>query len=325
MDWYEIFPSGTPTFIYATQMAYDRTRGRMVLYGGRLSGGGTTTDLRTWELYGGAWHAVTTAAAPTITGGTDAPIEGWMVFDESRDVCVLFFYNQDGSGTCEIWEYDGSDWTQFGGTVPQRQSSAGVYVTSISKTLFWGGGPSLSGSADTTYYTYDGSSVSSHTTAAAPTQRNQLALAYDRDRDEVVMVGGYTGVTPPSSALRPNDTWTLNPSAGTPNWTQESPATTPFYDDSFPNEVGESQNKAAFSEQLGKVLLAKPGADHSTWLWDGTNWTDVQPTVEPANDFGNVQWNPEYNRIHYYGGADTTSWLFPANAFRPQIYRRLFL
>lgn len=330
-NWYEIFPTGTPTFILNHMMAYDRGRDRIVLYGG-LAIGETFpgTDLRTWELYGGAWHAVTTTNQPKQWGPgpskTYAPWEGWMVYDETREVSVLFFDNNFGDGSCETWTYDGSDWTDSGATIPKRNQSAGVWDPVGEHVVMWGGGLGTTvtpGTDDTTYYTWNGTAWSSHTTVDAPEARDQVSMAYDQANANIVMFGGYTG-SGTGPALRPNDTWTLDLS-GTPNWTEESPTVVPYFNNGT-DEAGEDRNAMTFAEDLGKVLLAVMAGPSSTWLWDGSDWEEVLPAVEPADAGGAVAWNPEYNKTLYYGGsASIRAWLFPRPGFGPQIYRRPLL
>lgn len=336
LNWYETFPAGTPTFRLKGMIAYDRVRGRLVMYGGLAVGESFPgTDLRTWELYGGSWNAVTTTNQPKQWGPgpakTRAPWEGWMVYDEVNEVCVLHFdANSGGSSTCETWTYDGTDWTDTGATTPNRGTSAAVWDPVGEQVVMWGGAlnRSLSGAADYSYYTWDGSAWTTHTTANAPVMRDQHGLAYDIANDVIVMFGGYTGVNG-APTVRPDDTWTIDPNAGTPDWTQESPANNPTYYQL--GEGGEIPGLMVYAEDIGKTLICSPGGVgagiSSTWTYDGTDWEAVLPDVEPVAAGGMMSWEPEYNRTIYYGGGGSPytkrAWLFPRRRFVPQIYRRL--
>lgn len=328
-DWYEVFPSGgPPSFTYNAAGCFDTARNRFVLYGGRGSAGGLVTDLRTWELYGGAWHAVTTAHQPVIQDGTHAPFESvWMVFDEARGVSVLNYWNLESgpvTNTCRTWEYDGTDWTEFTGSSPFKILSAAAYDPVGSQIVMWGGtgdgtGTLLPHTADLDYYTYEGTAWTHHTTANGPVRRDRPAFVYDQANANFLMIGGFTGDSSDSwwpNTLRPNDTWTLDLS-GTPDWTQESPAVDPYPNTGSTSEFAEALGAGSYAEDLNTVIVTIPfGTHQTTFFWDGTNWSDPAPAVSPYPSEGIQNWNPEYNKTMYYGGFHTTArtdvWLYPS-------------
>jgi hypothetical protein len=110
-----IAPSGRGT------TAYDKARGRLVLFNGT----------QTWEHDGAAWIQRTPAQSPNPRSFM------WsMAYDEAR--CVTVIYEEglpSGFGIHESWQWDGETWTPL--PVPPRMSSSTAQRTQ----LVWHGGP----------------------------------------------------------------------------------------------------------------------------------------------------------------------------------------
>jgi hypothetical protein len=107
------------------------------------------------------------------------------------------------------------------------------------------------------------------TTTPAPSQRWDVAMAFDRARNRVVLFGGQYSTTVK------NDTWEFD---GT-NWTQLSPATVP---------TARRFTAMAYDNARGVVVMF--GGENATgstryndtWEWNGTNWTQRSPSTVPS-------------------------------------------
>ena len=104
--WYQVETSTVPPRRYKPGVAFDRTRQRIVMFGGNNGAGGIGD---TWEYDGTTWQMITTSHSP----GRCATVH--MAYDEARSVTVLHLGDYGGEG-CDnpgtTWEYDGVDWTQ---------------------------------------------------------------------------------------------------------------------------------------------------------------------------------------------------------------------
>ncbi|MGA7106150.1 MAG: kelch repeat-containing protein, partial [Terracidiphilus sp.] len=136
--------------------------------------------------------------------------------------------------------------------------------------------------------------------AASPSVRSTTAITYDAAHGQIVMFGGFNG-----SYL--NDTWLWN---GT-TWTQAFPQNSPS---------PRSNVQMVYDPARGNVVLfggLQAGADNApdvrlddTWIWNGTNWTNVTPS-SPANSptggraSASMVFDPATNNVTLFGGLDT--------------------
>ena len=164
-------------------MAYDSQRGVAVLVGAQ----------GTWEWDGTSWTQVSAVA-----------LRGRLAYDSQRGVTVLFGGSVGGGDT---WEWDGTAWTQVATTGPSARTwPALAYDSQRGVTVLFGGlaPPAVPGSspalADS--WEWDGTTWSQVVTAG-PSARFGSAMAYDSQREEVVLFGGG-GLPQPSNF---GDTW----------------------------------------------------------------------------------------------------------------------
>jgi len=163
-------------------IAYDRDRGRIVLFGGYRRMGEKTQRLGdTWEWNGNRWLKM------AVTG--PAPRNGAaMAYDQRRHRVVLF----GGPGPSnEMWEWDGHQWTRLqAGDVPGRFNPAMAYDGARHEVVRFGGWTG-STRANDTWVLRSGRWVLLE--VAGPPARNHSAIVYDSDRDRVVLFGGHDG------------------------------------------------------------------------------------------------------------------------------------
>jgi hypothetical protein len=176
-------------------MTYDTLRQRVVLFGGYryLSGDNYFDD--TWEWDGTEW----TQIADT---GPSARAFLPMIFDSSRECLVLF----GGYDKTVVWLGDTWEWSEDAGWVRRQDMGPGstVYPTMAyteEHTVLHGHPPGGTGAGQT--WEWDGT-LWTQRQDMGPLARNAYALAYDSQRDRVVLFGGSYGI---SGNL--GDTWEL--------------------------------------------------------------------------------------------------------------------
>jgi uncharacterized protein (TIGR03437 family) len=126
-NWTQFNNAATPPGRWGHVMAFDTSRGRVVLFGGygpAYPGGADTND--TWEFDGSTWVQVLPQASPPSL------VQAAMVYDQSRSRIVMF-------GGTQAWEYTpGPVWavaTTHAGTFSQGQTGA-TYTVTVANTVW---------------------------------------------------------------------------------------------------------------------------------------------------------------------------------------------
>jgi hypothetical protein len=173
-------------------MAYDRARGRAVLYGGFNDAQGEIRDV--WEWDGAAWTQRATNMNVVAVGAG---------YDEKA--AVLYLYSVlPGTQTVVTDSWDGTTLTRTAlagpGCVPPHPQLVALGPTR-GGLLFYAGtcGPAFN-TPET--WRWDGASWAK-VTGSQPDLRTNAAMAYDRDRDRVVLFGGEVTQGAPDLG----DTW----------------------------------------------------------------------------------------------------------------------
>ena len=268
-------PNAPPASLRAA-MCYDAARHRMVLIGAGLGGNDT------WEYDGADWSLRTPAHRPPVQIGPA------LAFDPRRSRTVLSVNNQ-------TWEWDGSDWTQVvtAHTPPPMSGHGLAYDAEHRRMLLFGGTVSIIPyvvSAE--LWSYDGNDWTPLHSGVAPPARSRTMLAYDRDREVVVLFGGR------GSGGSLNDTWELRGSEWIPRAPQLSPA------------PRDSAMLVYDARSRNCVLFGGINANNQyltdTWLYDGTNW---QPTYQigppPRFDYA-MTFDELRQEVVLFGGSQGT-------------------
>jgi hypothetical protein len=195
-----------------TQISRDERSGPMAFDTKRQRPVAVTTPqevqpLRTSELNGTNWTQVADAGPSWRTSFSVA-------YDEERAKLVLFGGNlvdgifRPGGDT---WGWDGQVWQQLSDIGPSPRYGAAMAYDSARKRVVLFGGLANEGGAsalkgDT--WTWDGA-LWEQLEDMGPSPRQGAAMAYDRDRDRMVLFGGTT--FKPGGDCR--DTWELGPYA----------------------------------------------------------------------------------------------------------------
>jgi hypothetical protein len=128
----------------------------------------------------------------------------------------------------------------------------------------------------------------------SPPTRRGHAMAYDTDKNVVVLFGGWGE----SEGGYLTDTWEWD---GT-SWLQRTPSQTPSK---------RSGHAMAYDGACHCVLLFgghNPAPLGDTWQWNGVTWTQRTPAVSPAPRYRHaLAWNDSLMRVLLFGGNDGTS------------------
>ena len=112
-------------------MAYDRSRGQTVLFGGSGSGG-LLGD--TWEWDAGVWIQRSSSGPSPRFGHA-------MAYDEIRQQVILFGGN-DGSVKNDTWAWNGTTWSLINNSGPSpRMDVAMASDPERSRVVLFGGEP----------------------------------------------------------------------------------------------------------------------------------------------------------------------------------------
>ena len=261
--------------------AYDRSRDRVVLFGGSADISQPTVDGETWEWNGTIWSE----RLPQSPGARWHTKMAYL--DESQQLLIYGGLSNFEDFVTDTWTWDGESWTDAtasaGTPPPGRLEHALTYDPSRNRAVLFGGYRDESGSR--TYYSgtweYDGTEWSNRTpnAAEAPPVRSSPALAYDSGRNRVILFGG--GFIDGQSSSGFNDLWEWD---GT-DWTDVSP--------SFGARPAAREDALMAYDPSSQRLLLYGGrgfdgedVSRETWAWNGSSWTELTAIPTPQGQFG---------------------------------------
>jgi hypothetical protein len=138
-NWTQRVPAQSPPARQQTALAFDRARGRTVLFGGAPSSNVVGTIFAdTWEWDGTNWSPAGSANAPPRR------LEHALAYDAARGRTVLFggFGGANGSYVelQDTWEWDGIDWTQraTASSPPGRRGHVLAFDAARGRTVLFG-------------------------------------------------------------------------------------------------------------------------------------------------------------------------------------------
>jgi hypothetical protein len=176
--------------------AYDTRRKVFVLHGGQTNTRSSTGRVRagdTWEFDGQRWSRVATDGPGPRTGAS-------MVYDERRQVMVLFGGRDASTFFGDTWLWDGIRWKQVVANGPPPRLAAGMaYDSRKGETVLFGGYEAGGYRGDT--WVWNGQTWKP-VDVAGPSPRADPFMAYDASRGVAVLFGG-TGNLPTGLG----DTW----------------------------------------------------------------------------------------------------------------------
>ena len=260
----------------------------------------------------GTWTELTPTTSPPPSAGHD------VVSDGSRALC--FGGKEGGAGLQnKIWAFDGTDWTDIsptsGPTPPARKTGGVAWDSGRGRLVVFGG--DQGGPSDDTWE-WDGSTWTQMSPASSLPAMKQCDMVYVPGLATTYLFGGSDGTT------LYDETWAWD---GV-NWTQLSPATVP---------PARRQHFMACDTSSSTVFMyggfstaSTTWTNHKdTWVFDGTNWTEIVtanfPTggggtyglnngamsYDPLRDvmvlFGGVENGPTLPSTWEFDGADWTN------------------
>ncbi len=167
------------------RLAYDRHRGRTVLFGG--------LDATTWEWDGASWTGID-AVGPTPLARNDSAL----AYDGDQELTWMFGgQSVDGTRLRDLWSWDGVAWEQhhYDGPGPEaRRGHEMVYDASRSRLVVHGGI-----SNDTRTWEWDGQRWESF--SGGSLRKPFDALVFDEGHGQVL--GLRAGVKPPLGEADP--------------------------------------------------------------------------------------------------------------------------
>jgi hypothetical protein len=243
-NWTLKTPATSPPPLVWGAMTYDSARGQMLLFGGDTNGGALLNQ--TWVYDGTNWTQLHPANSPTPRDGSA------LAFDPTRGRAVLFGGHDANGRLADTWEWAGTNWTQ----IPTSYAPAPRFWESMAfdshtgRIVLFGGDHflpyDLGESNDT--WEWDGTQWSLDAPAAAPAVRSGQAMAYDANRDRVVVFGGWNAATSPATIY--GDTWELGSgiqtAVGTAGGNLQLSGTTTFGNVNVGSSTQTTQTYAAF-------------------------------------------------------------------------------
>lgn len=192
-EWTQVADIG-PAPRLGCALAYDTVRQRVVLFGGYNGTISPPTYFDdTWEWDGTEWTQIADTGPPPR-------IYPAMVFDNSRECVVLFGgWGQEAGWLGDTWEWsDDAGWVKRQDMGPQSLADPRMVYTEAHTVLF--GYTQGASGAGLTWEWDDG--LWTQRQDMGPSRRTGYDLAYDSQRDRVVLFGGWA---PPALG----DTWEL--------------------------------------------------------------------------------------------------------------------
>ena len=287
---------GGPGDRRASGLGFDELRGRLVLFGGQVRGYSNGT----WEWDGEDW-ALAAPADGERSRHPQARSYSSLGCDAGRGRCTLFgghVWSGIGDGwVAEAWEWDGRGWDDASMPAEQPSARSGQAVSfhaARGELLLFGGYGAAGRMAD--LWSWNGAEWTrtrsgEEADLTQPGARNWHALAYDAQRERVVLFGGRAGDLAA-------DTW---------EWTGES------WEDKTPAEGSPPARDAhalAWDALRGRTVLfggrnAEFEALGATWEWDGLAWTRAsEGGGPPARLSHSLVWDGVRGRVVLFGGGD---------------------
>lgn len=292
-NWTQQTPPNSPGARGTASMAYDSKHSQVVLFGG-LTVNAPQNDTWTWD--GTSWTQSHPAQSPPLRS-----VAG-IANDSQHGQTVMFGGVGTGNSVLsDTWLWDGSNWIQAQQTGPPGRFIPALANDSQHGEVVMFGGLNSNGVALNDTWLWDGSSWTLAHPQFSPPPRGGHAMAYDSTHGQVVLFGGNTG------SVNLSDTWIWDGA----NWKQVKPQNSPpasvlhqMVYDAAHNQVvlfggGTSNVLSADVEPANGPLF------NSTWLWDGSNWTQATAQNSPParNRFG-MAFDVGHAKAVLFGGRD---------------------
>lgn len=294
-NWEEIHPA--PRNVEAAVAAYDPIHGEIILFGGREGTLGTHSILPTdtWSWDGQAWQRKYPLHHPP------GRFLAAMTYDPNLEGILLFGGQGESVFFNDTWLWDGQDWTQlFPARKPSPRDSPAMAYDAIRWETVLYGGVSESFLGDT--WTWDGLNWREHDPDLIPFSYSETYSMTDfKDRQEVLLA--YS----PGPDLFLMYTW----DGANWNYAMDEATDCPYAREYMQICYDPATHKVIlFGGSLGAVYFT------STWSWDGTDWTLLNPIgFPPGRNLQAMAYDLKSNQVLLFGGRrypqylnDTWTW-----------------
>lgn len=238
------------------------------------------------------WAEITTPLTP---GQRRA---GAMAFHPGTNRLIMYggLASTPSQSLSDTWAFT-TVWTPLSppGGAPARWGHQMVTNTATGRILTFGGrSPTIAGLANDTME-FDGTSWIAVPTPNAPSPRFLYGMAYDSNRDVVVLFGGrdVNGAN--------NETWEFDGIT----WNQVPTINAPAPREEFGMVYDESRNRVVVFGGCDEGTASIFG---DTWEYNGSDWTEVTSAGSPTPRFrGMFEYDSNRSRSVWFGGFDGTS------------------
>lgn len=235
-------------------IAYHSHQNVIFLFGGFCSiSKARLNDL--WKFDGKNWTQISSEKTPEARSGHT------MIYDSTNNWLVVFGgKNNEGELLNDLWAWDGETWKLLAenGPVP-RQSHRLVFHSTTGQYFLFGGSNAESQSLNDSWV-YGNGSWKQIETDSSPPARRQHTLAFDIERNTVVLFGGFDRVDGNKTVY--GDTWEWDEDEG---WQLVNTNT----------ELARDHHTMAYDAESKKVILFggyNNGYFGDTRSWDGKQW-----------------------------------------------------
>jgi hypothetical protein len=270
-------------------MAYDESRGRMVLAFGWNLDFGSLSD--TWEWNGRKWSQPH-GPPPSI------PRNGaGVAYDPIRE--KLYAFGGEGSGETAFW--NGSYWepVSVSGSPPARYYAPTVFDASRGEILIHGGQRQNANTLGDTWVFNGSRWLEIPQAIHVPPARDIFGFTFDEGAERAVTQGGFNGGT----LVHYYETWEWNGDA----WSETATMSDP----------GRRENHAMVYDALQGVSVMFGGYDpdlnddvDQTWEYDSTRreWTELLTAVRPGERANHsMAYRSSDGAVVVFGGEDASS------------------
>ncbi len=296
--WIAQNPATRPGLTTEHAMAYDLRRRRTILASGRYIG----ARQECWEWNGATWARTALQTAPRSRYHHAMT---WVGAGPKLGACV-FLYGGHRLNECldDTWIYNANTWTRVihDFSPGKRWMHCLAADTKRNWIFLFGGNKLLIHQPVNETWVWNGQTWGKSGASIAPPARNEAAMAYDPDRDRMILFGGYAG------AARFADTWELDPPRLL--WTNLTKTSRP------PARFGtamvyypDRKQMVMFGGHDGKTMM------NDTWIMDYYNssrtWHRESPKTSPPGRFRHkMVYDASRKRVVMFGGASWRSAFF---------------
>jgi len=219
-----------------------------------------------------------------------------LAFDDARGKLVMFGGSSKGKFMNDTWEWDGVKWEMKGEGGPSPRNSPAMTYDSKRKTIILFGGDAGGWDNKRSFgdtWEWNGSEWKLLSTEGPPARTNHT-LAYDKERDRVVLFGGM------DSGETMEDLWEWDGK----KWTQIMAAGGPgarFLHASAYDE--KSKQILVFG---GNTLVGPPTPESikgDLWAWNGARWEQCKGAGPSPRDHVDMVYDPLKKKVIVHGGG----------------------